>query len=796
MSAGKQALLLLEAEPYQSAAGAINAMAEEELKALGYGTTRHNHHRVNARDAALPLGTAERLLRLRAGPPADLALYCDMGLWMHAPDRAVARRTLVYFHGLHGAPSTWLGNPGIDLYAASSPYMHEVISSLLLLPDWRRRACLDPRGPRALRTFVPALPSLEAPDGEPRLRGAALPPLVLEALERGDVLGHAVQPGKADWLAVCTTLLQLNGLARQRGDARRFRLVVAALDYSTIQHALEYGYPMDATPLRRALDAFGLTLGDLLIPVAHLGQPELFKLFRAARFGLCFNVYPEPFGLYVLESVLNGCPVYTTGAGNNRHALPPDHGITVLANAAMSRGEPDAFGPVAARIHDDLARPDAVAAACQRGRSYLLHLHAPGVLHLVPRLPRRRGAGRGAAGIRRAGGPDEPGGAAPRRGGPPRGVGLRPRGFLPRRATRGGRGARPGGGAARPRRRGGGAAPPGPLRQGRPRPGRAPARSGGVEHRPGRLALVSASQPARRPFRNLKAEPSTSTPSLKGPPPMEPQNANPPPTLTARLRSRLEQTLGNTVTRGVLFTAEQVTRAIQRSPEAAKTFFDTGAFPFTRNLEADWRLIRRELDAVMQGVDLIPNFQDVQHEQREITNDDKWKTYVLYGYGVKMESNCARCPETTRLVESIPGMTSALFSILRGKKHIPPHSGHYKGVLRYHLGLRVPPEREKCNIRVGTDTASWEEGRSLIFDDTHEHEVTKENDGDRVVLFVDFLRPLPLPLAKLNQLVVWMISHSPYVRNGAANIKQWEEYFGHELDTLMKAAHGETSKTA
>ncbi|PTL76949.1 aspartyl/asparaginyl beta-hydroxylase domain-containing protein [Vitiosangium sp. GDMCC 1.1324] len=251
--------------------------------------------------------------------------------------------------------------------------------------------------------------------------------------------------------------------------------------------------------------------------------------------------------------------------------------------------------------------------------------------------------------------------------------------------------------------------------------------------------------------------------------------------LIDELRQRALRTVGGAVTTGVIHTAKQVTRAIDQRPEARRTFFQPREFPFTAHLEREWRTIRQELDVVMRGVDIIPNFQDLQHEQRELTTDDKWKTFVFYGYGVKMEENCRRCPETTRLLESIPGMRTAMFSILRGRKHIPAHTGHYKGVLRYHLGLLVP-EPDKCRIRVGQDISSWEEGRSLVFDDTHDHEVWKESDGDRVVLFVDFLRPLPPLLDGVNRLVVKMIGLSPYISQSEQNMQRWEEYFGKEFD--------------
>ena len=60
-----------------------------------------------------------------------------------------------------------------------------------------------------------------------------------------------------------------------------------------------------------------------------------------------------------------------------------------------------------------------------------------------------------------------------------------------------------------------------------------------------------------------------------------------------------------------------------------------------------------------------------------------------------MAGNCQRCPLTTQLVESIPGMKTAFFSIMLPGKYIPEHRGPYKGLLRYQLALKVPQESTK-----------------------------------------------------------------------------------------------------
>src|SRR5437868_8593919 len=121
-----------------------------------------------------------------------------------------------------------------------------------------------------------------------------------------------------------------------------------------------------------------------------------------------------------------------------------------------------------------------------------------------------------------------------------------------------------------------------------------------------------------------------------------------------------------------------------------RPFFDNTQFPWAPSIEAQWRAVRAELDRVLRHVDDIPNFQDISEENRALTNDERWKTFFFRAWGIRIDSNCTRCPHTAALLDQIPGATSAFFSILMPRKHLPPHRGPYAGVLRYHLGLIVP----------------------------------------------------------------------------------------------------------
>jgi beta-hydroxylase len=200
------------------------------------------------------------------------------------------------------------------------------------------------------------------------------------------------------------------------------------------------------------------------------------------------------------------------------------------------------------------------------------------------------------------------------------------------------------------------------------------------------------------------------------------------------------------------------------------TFFDPAHFPWAAHLEENWRDIRVELDQILLERDKLRNFQELSPTQESLTTDDKWKTFFLHGYGYRFDENCARCPKTAELVETIPGMTTAFFSIFAPHKHIPEHRGPYKGVLRYHLGLKVPGPEGACRIRVGSDMGYWEEGKSLIFDDSYPHEAWNDSDEVRVVLFVDFIRPLPFPVSTYNKSMFKLISHLPFVQETRRNI--------------------------
>lgn len=212
--------------------------------------------------------------------------------------------------------------------------------------------------------------------------------------------------------------------------------------------------------------------------------------------------------------------------------------------------------------------------------------------------------------------------------------------------------------------------------------------------------------------------------------------------------------------------------------------YDTAIFPWARDIEAEWQAIRTELDRVLTRKEELPGFHELSTDVSTISRDRGWKTFFLCGYGFKSQANIKLCPNTWRICQRIPGLITVMFSILEPGKHLPAHRGPYNGVLRLHLGLIVPEPREQLGIRVDKDVYRWREGEAVIFDDAYEHEAWNMTPNTRVVLFVDFRKPLNFPANFLNWLLLNLAVFTPFIREGMDNQAAWEKKFYEEAEAF------------
>lgn len=189
--------------------------------------------------------------------------------------------------------------------------------------------------------------------------------------------------------------------------------------------------------------------------------------------------------------------------------------------------------------------------------------------------------------------------------------------------------------------------------------------------------------------------------------------------------------------------------------------FDTISFDSAKILEDNYEIIKKEALDVYNKKNTL-NMKDIgeTYFSRIDNEPNQWKVYVLKWYDKIHENALINCPETSKIISKLGDVHIAMFSILEPGKVIPPHKGPSTGCLRYHLGLKVPKDKENCYIKVNNEKFSWDEGKGLIFDDTYVHSVYNNTNETRIILFVDIERPLMFPLNYINK---GLISFSPFV---------------------------------
>jgi aspartyl/asparaginyl beta-hydroxylase (cupin superfamily) len=184
--------------------------------------------------------------------------------------------------------------------------------------------------------------------------------------------------------------------------------------------------------------------------------------------------------------------------------------------------------------------------------------------------------------------------------------------------------------------------------------------------------------------------------------------------------------------------------------------------------------IRRELDNLLARSAALPEYHEIDAGERKIsdTTPKKWSVFMLEILGHKPEVNRAWCPETCRVLERVPNMIQAFFSILEPGKSVPEHEGPYLGYLRYHLALKVPRDNPP-KLVVNRQDYVWKEGEAVLFDDSWPHEVVNASNETRAVLIIDVRRPLPAMPDGLNRFMLDVVARHTYGRKLARQAERF-----------------------
>lgn len=178
-------------------------------------------------------------------------------------------------------------------------------------------------------------------------------------------------------------------------------------------------------------------------------------------------------------------------------------------------------------------------------------------------------------------------------------------------------------------------------------------------------------------------------------------------------------------------------------------YLDPSAQPWAPVLRNAYSAIRAEAISLLQNTEGFEAFVRLRKGD-EIANylggrEPAWEAYFFYRHGKRFDEHHARCPQTSRALESIELCNIAdhapeiCFSLLSPGTHILPHYGVTNARSVMHLPLIVPAD---CAFNIlGASEHVWKEGELMMFDDTFQHEAWNRSKENRLILLMDCWNP-------------------------------------------------------
>ena len=186
-----------------------------------------------------------------------------------------------------------------------------------------------------------------------------------------------------------------------------------------------------------------------------------------------------------------------------------------------------------------------------------------------------------------------------------------------------------------------------------------------------------------------------------------------------------------------------------------KEFFP-GAEKFTTN----WEQLRAEALALTSEIGNVPRFHELMPEQYQLSahGEKEWRMFVVRAYDLDISENMAKCPALAALVKANPSIKSASLSFLAPGKQVPTHTGPFRGITRFYMGLVVPvKESGEPGVTLTIDKQPYQlgNGDALLWDDTYPHSVQNDTDQWRIALLLDVYRAhMPGPLRAFTNAII------------------------------------------
>ena len=188
---------------------------------------------------------------------------------------------------------------------------------------------------------------------------------------------------------------------------------------------------------------------------------------------------------------------------------------------------------------------------------------------------------------------------------------------------------------------------------------------------------------------------------------------------------------------------------------ANRALYRDTLLPSAKILTKNWKIFRDEALSSYKTYTTIKNdmfFESIVEKEEEWT-----KLYIKWHSDLDPIA-MQKCPKSCKIIESLPDVKVAMFSVLAPGAKILPHCGPYKGCLRYHLGLSIP-DSSNCFININNKKYHWKDGEGILLDDTYEHWVENNTDKPRIILFCDIVRPMTFLGKYLNKFIMKTCGH-------------------------------------
>ncbi len=167
-------------------------------------------------------------------------------------------------------------------------------------------------------------------------------------------------------------------------------------------------------------------------------------------------------------------------------------------------------------------------------------------------------------------------------------------------------------------------------------------------------------------------------------------------------------------------------------------FYNTDNFHWTKEIEAQWETMRDEITGYLKSGGTLEGF--TSPTSPGLSYPEAWKKIYFMNSLWLQWGNCRKLPVTWGILKKIPGVTLGAVLILEPKGRILPHSSESNINIRCHLGIKIPAPLPDCGMRVGSEESGWQQGKTVMFSDCHEHTVWNNTNETRIIVAFDVLQ--------------------------------------------------------